>query len=83
MISPGSNERIATSDVLSAADDVIQAASEFVLKIEEEYYEKKFAKEEMEGGGFPPEFADDQSSQDIGDLEKEWREAHNQHHQDL
>lgn len=67
---------------MSATNDVVQAASEYVLKIEEEYLEKKFAGEEIEGGGFPPEFADGQSSQDF-DGEEVWRESHKVHHQDL
>ena len=89
IIAPGSNNRIATSDVLSASNNVVQAASEYVLKIEEEYFEKKFAEDEMEGGGFPPECAEDtvmpsgsQSSQNV-DGEDAWREAHEWHHQEL
>lgn len=89
MIVPGSKGRIALVDLLSASEDTLLAASEYISAIEQKYYEKKYAAEEMEGGGLPPDFAaedtetlsEGHSGQDVG--EEMWREVHEQHHQDL
>ena len=88
---PGSSGKLALDDVLSASDDTLSAVSEFIAATEQEYYEQKYAEENMnvEGGGFPPEFVDggedtlswDASSQGVD--EEMWKKMHEQHHQDL
>ena len=91
MIVPGSSGRIALDDVLTASDDTLSAVSKFVTATEQKYFEKRYTEEmQMEGGGFPPEFANDDadtltwdpSSQGVD--EEMWRKkVHEQHHQDL
>ena len=80
MIVPGSNGKIALNDVLSASEDRLSAASEFINEMEQRYYEKKYAWEDMEGGGLPPQFADDDAEDVDGEV---WRKMHEHHHQDL
>ena len=91
MVVPGSSGRIALDDVLTASDDTLSAVSKFLTATEQKYFEKRYAEEmQMEGGGFPPEFANDDadtltwdpSSQGVD--EEMWRKkVHEQHHQDL
>lgn len=87
MIVPGSNGKVALNDVLSASDGRLSAASDFINEMEQKYYEKKYAWEDMEGGGIPPQFADDDAEVLLGDQYSEdvdgevWRKVHE--HQDL